>query len=75
MSHAGGGEVMTNNISNSNEDVFIYEHDSFGGRPFCYNDGCICREDQEAIEELRQQYLDGLVSAQDALNIYHGRTV
>jgi len=43
--------------------------------PFCWDDGCDCREDQEAIAELHQQFQDGLVSRTDVDNIYHGRTV
>lgn len=44
-------------------------------RPFCWNDRCICREDQEAIGKLNQAVQDGLITAEDADRIYHGRTV
>ena len=43
--------------------------------PFCWNDGCICREDQEAINNLNQAIKDGLITVEDANRIYHGRTV
>jgi hypothetical protein len=44
-------------------------------KPFCWNDGCDCREDQEAIAELNQQFQDGLASRNDVDDIYHGRTI
>lgn len=44
-------------------------------QPFCWDDGCPCREDQDAINELNQQFQDGLVSAEDVECIYQGRTV
>lgn len=44
------------------------------GRPFCDDETCDCKEDQDAINELHQQYQDGLASEQDVQNIYHGRT-
>ena len=43
--------------------------------PFCWNDGCPCREDQEAIGTLNQQYQDGLASRNDVDNIYRGYVV
>jgi len=44
--------------------------------PFCDDvDGCPCHEDKEAIDELNGYYQEGLVSAQDADNIYRGKTL
>ncbi len=45
------------------------------GRPFCTDESCECREDQDAINDLHQQYQDGLASRDDVDRIYHGRTV
>lgn len=45
------------------------------GRPFCPNESCDCREDQDAIQNLHWQYREGLVSREDVERIYHGRTV
>ena len=44
-------------------------------RPFCYDDTCPDREDQDAINELEQARQDGLVSDEDVDLIYHGKTV
>lgn len=49
------------------------EHDSTN--PFCWNDGCICREDQDAIDALNEAYQGGLVTSEERNTIYHGRTV
>ena len=43
--------------------------------PFCWDDQCICREDQEAIGNLNQAVQDGLITTDDANRIYHGHTV
>ena len=45
------------------------------GRPFCTDESCTCREDQDAINDLNQQYQDGLASRDDVDRIYHGHTV
>jgi hypothetical protein len=45
------------------------------GRPFCSDDSCICREDQESIDNLNNHVLEGLATTQDANNIYRGRIV
>lgn len=44
-------------------------------QPFCWDDGCPCREDQDAIADLNGRYQDGLVSRDDVDLIYHGHTV
>lgn len=49
------------------------EHDS--DTPFCWNDGCPCREDQDAIGTLNEAYQGGLVTSDECDSIYHGRTV
>lgn len=45
--------------------------------PFCDDMSCDCHSDdnQEAIDELGQQYQDGLVSTGDADRIFRGRTL
>lgn len=42
---------------------------------FCYDDNCPDREDQDRVGQVGEWYQEGLVSAEDADNIYHGRTV
>jgi hypothetical protein len=42
---------------------------------FCGDPSCPDREDQERVGQLGQWYSDGLVSTQDADNIYRGRTI
>jgi hypothetical protein len=43
--------------------------------PFCDDMTCPCHSDQDNIDTLHQAYDDGLVSADDATHIYHGRTI
>ncbi len=43
--------------------------------PFCYSDPCLCHEDPDAIAQVHQYYLDGLVSADDATRIVQGKTL
>lgn len=45
------------------------------GRPFCTSDSCDCREDQDLIKDLNNQYQNGLASRSDVDRIYNGRTV
>jgi hypothetical protein len=42
---------------------------------FCSDMDCPCHEETENVDELGQYYQDGLVSNQDAHNIYRGKTV
>lgn len=42
---------------------------------FCGDPKCPDQEDQERIGTVAQWYSDGLVSSQDADNIYRGRTI
>lgn len=42
---------------------------------FCDDPKCPDKEDQDRVGQLGQWYNDGLVSANDADNIYHGRTL
>ena len=41
--------------------------------PFCNDSSCPCKEDEEEINRLYQQYQDGEVSVQDRDNIYGGQ--
>jgi len=43
--------------------------------PFCGDMSCPCHEDQANIDKLNGHYQDGLVSQQDADNIYRGKTL
>jgi hypothetical protein len=45
------------------------------GHEFCEDMDCPCHEDQDAIGKLNGYYQDGLVSAEDADNIYRGKTL
>lgn len=42
-------------------------------RPFCPDPTCPCKEDKEALAQVHQLYLDGLVTAQEATDIVNGR--
>ncbi len=43
--------------------------------PFCYDGPCLCHENPQAIADVHQTYLDGLVSAEDATRIVQGKTI
>lgn len=45
------------------------------GHPFCDDMSCPCHEDQGNIDELNSYHQEGLVSTQDADNIYRGKTL
>jgi hypothetical protein len=50
--------------------------DSHQDHMFCTDPDCMDKaDDSPQTQELNQYYQDGLVSSQDADNIYHGRTV
>lgn len=40
--------------------------------PFCNEMDCPCHDDQDAINDLNDQYQDGLVTAEERDNIYGG---
>lgn len=44
-------------------------------RLFCSEDDCPCHEDEGNMETLNGWYNEGLISAADGDNIYHGRTI
>ena len=54
------------------EIVYPPQHNASG---FCWDETCPDREDQENIGAVAQAVADGLVTPQEADNIYHGRTV
>lgn len=41
--------------------------------PFCDDPTCPCKEDGESIGKVHQAYLDGIITAQDAIDIVMGR--
>lgn len=43
--------------------------------PFCWEKDCPCRDNEEAIHQLKQYHQDGLVSGADYIRIYTGRTI
>lgn len=43
--------------------------------PFCPEDDCPCREDQENQEKLSEWYTEGLIGSVDGDLIYHGKTI
>jgi hypothetical protein len=46
--------------------VIPYEHtERSSTKPFCWDDGCICREDREAIGKLNQRFEDGLITEKE----------
>lgn len=54
-----------------NDDASV-DHDE---QLFCSDPSCPDKEDKERVEQVGQWYQDGLVSSQDADNIYRGRTI
>lgn len=63
--------TIPNIPSGFNEDGSVNHNETL----FCYDNDCPDREDQERIGQVGEWYQEGLVSAQDADNIYHGRNV
>ena len=45
------------------------------GHEFCTDMSCPCHQDPDNLDELNEYYQEGLVSAQDADNIYRGKTL
>jgi hypothetical protein len=43
--------------------------------PFCFDPTCPDKEDPDNVNKVNDWYQDGLVSREDADNIYHGKTV
>jgi hypothetical protein len=43
--------------------------------PFCSNDTCPCREDQEALSAVNAAVLNGLLTSEEATAFIQGRTV
>jgi len=43
--------------------------------PFCSNDTCPCREDQEALSTINAAVLNGLLTPDEATAFIQGRTV
>lgn len=44
-------------------------------KPFCWNAGCLCHEDQDAIAEVNQYVQDGLMTTQEATDFVNGKTL
>ncbi len=44
-------------------------------RPFCDDPTCSCHDDPDAINEVNEDYQDGLLSAEDATRIVQGKTI
>lgn len=44
-------------------------------RPFCWDDHCPCREDQEAIAQVAQWVKDGLMTPQQATDFVKGKGI
>lgn len=43
--------------------------------PWCSDMGCYCHEDTGSMDQAQDYIDDGLLTAQEADNLYHGRTV
>ncbi len=43
-------------------------------KPFCWNDRCDCREDQDAIARVNQYVQDGLMTPSEATDFVNGKT-
>ncbi len=44
-------------------------------KPFCWNNGCDCHEDQEAIAQVHQYVLDGFLTPSEATDFVNGKTI
>ena len=44
-------------------------------KPFCWNSGCLCHEDQEAIALVNQYVQDGLLTQSEATDVVNGKTI
>jgi len=44
-------------------------------KPFCWNSGCSCHEDREAISQVNQYVQDGLLTPEEATHLVNGKTV
>ena len=45
------------------------------GKPFCWNSGCSCHEDQNAISQVNQYVQEGLLTPEEATHLVSGKTV
>lgn len=64
------------------EEVYVYpvlpgtdwrEHTD--AHPFCGDDACPCREDEENLQQLNEWHNEGLIGPIDGGLIYHGCTI
>ncbi len=44
-------------------------------KPFCWNDSCPCREDQENIAQVEKWVTDGLMTPEQATDFVRGRGI
>ena len=44
-------------------------------KPFCYNDRCPCKENQEDIAQVAQFVTDGLMTPDEATNFVKGKGI
>ncbi len=47
--------------------------DHTSNKPFCWNGGCDCHEDQEAIAQVNQYVQDGLLTLSEATDFVNGK--
>lgn len=44
-------------------------------KPFCWNSGCSCHKDQNAISQVNQYVQDGLLTPEEATHLVNGKTI
>jgi len=44
-------------------------------KPFCWNGGCLCHEDEGAIAQVHQYVQDGLLTSGEATDYVNGKTL
>ncbi len=44
-------------------------------KPFCYDETCPCKEDQEAITQIAAWVADGLITSGEATDLVAGRGI
>ena len=44
-------------------------------KPFCWNGGCSCHEDQDSIAHVNEYVQDGLLTPSEATDFVNGKTI
>lgn len=53
--------------------ILVDSIDHTDNKPFCWNGGCDCHEDQESIAQVYQYVQDGLMTPGEAIDFVNGK--